>query len=919
MRGRAAVILLSLLLVSRLSAQCGYSNGYSGEFRASYLDLAIDGNDLWTATGYGLQLFDRSVDPPALVASIAIPGTTRVVRVVNGIAYAASGAKIYAIRRSNRTLAIAGAVDAGATVNDLLATPLDLYAATSAGLLQYDLLNPASPSRTSAAMLTSSANVTSLALSGSTLYAADGDNSVEIFSITIASLPQHTGTVASLPRSLIVRSATNRLYVSDGLSTDVFVVSGESYSKTSNANIGANAFATLASDNIAFMAGTDRRVHAIDWTTPASPVELFATDVTPSGGNINRPAAFAVAGGRLYVAGGDAGLETFDIASFLAPFAVRSYGGPPTTSTAWVRLPSGDVRLYASRADGGIEEFTKSGSGYLTASRQWDTRTHTLWGGENGFLLSSTGSLLTYWTLASTSPTLVSSATFPAAITGAALSGSNALVILADQSVWSADLSRNPATTSKFAATIGGISTSATSIARSGSGVVLERVRDDGSTDLVYFASADLSTLPRTVNLPGASVTGVSLAGSVAAVFTYSGITLYDFAAGTATVLPQSNTALARQLVLTGPRVFELTDSSLVVWDAALKNVVRTMPLPAEGGSLSIDSIAGIATGTGVMTAAFDSSLQLPALLAVQNPNTYYRKVLAAGDRLYLFDGRAVDVYSTAVGLAPHYVSSIRQQGLVDFAVNATRIFTLSSSGAVGAWTRDAVALAQTTLSEGSNVQSLAIATGGDAVWVAIARGCLSGACEKKTIVFDGTSLARTASLDGAVVDATTSAGRTWAIFDLPAEVRLYNTGNDPLHPSLLSSVAASGSRTPVSLAMSNGSLYVLGDRLYVYPAADLTQHTENLAAYQSDPGGAFAYVDQRIRIDGACTWITGRSFSPQLFQTSQWSGAASIDVPAPVRSVAQPPGRIYLLTDDSLEVLATDQGAPAPRRRASH
>ena len=367
MRGRAAVLLLSLLFVSRLSAQCGYTATYSGEFRASYLDLAIDGNDLWTATGYGLQLFDRSVDPPALVASIAIPGTTRVVRVVNGIAYAASGTKIYAIRRSNRTLSIAGSVDTGATVNDLLATPLDLYAATSAGLQQYDLLNAASPSRTSVNMPTSGLNVTSLALSGATLYAADGDATVEIFSITIASLPQHIGTVTSLARALIVRSAGDRLYVSDGFATDVFAVSGSTYTKTATASLGANAFATLANDDIVFMAGTDRRVHAIDWTTAASPVELFATDVTPSGGNINRPAALAISGNRLYVAGGDAGLETFDLSSFLAPFPVRSYGGTSTTSTAWVRLPSGDVRLYASRADGGIEEFTKSSNGSLTA------------------------------------------------------------------------------------------------------------------------------------------------------------------------------------------------------------------------------------------------------------------------------------------------------------------------------------------------------------------------------------------------------------------------------------------------------------------------------------------------------------------------------------------------------------------------
>src|SRR5205823_898976 len=140
MRGCVAALFSSILVLS-LSAQCNYSLGYSGPFRASYLDLAIDGSDLWTATSYGVQLFNRSVDPPSLVASIAVPGITRVIRVANGTAYAGSSTRIYAIRRNGKTLSISGSVDAGATINDILATPLDLYVATANGLFQYDLLN----------------------------------------------------------------------------------------------------------------------------------------------------------------------------------------------------------------------------------------------------------------------------------------------------------------------------------------------------------------------------------------------------------------------------------------------------------------------------------------------------------------------------------------------------------------------------------------------------------------------------------------------------------------------------------------------------------------------------------------------------------------------------------------------------------
>ena len=71
---RGCVAAIAILLSLPSLSQCTYSLGYSGAFRASYLDIVIDNNDLWAATSYGVQLFDRSVDPPALVASIAVPG-----------------------------------------------------------------------------------------------------------------------------------------------------------------------------------------------------------------------------------------------------------------------------------------------------------------------------------------------------------------------------------------------------------------------------------------------------------------------------------------------------------------------------------------------------------------------------------------------------------------------------------------------------------------------------------------------------------------------------------------------------------------------------------------------------------------------------------------------------------------------------
>jgi len=276
MRGCAVAVLTALFLSSSpLAAQCNSSLVYSGPFRASYLDLAIDSNDLWVATSYGVQLFDRSVDPPVLVTAIGIPGITRVVRAVSGVAYAGSGSSVYVIHRSGKTLTVAATYDAGATVNDLVVTPAQHgFIATSNGLRQVDFLNLTAPF---VPLLTTGANITSLATDTtlSTLYAADGDSSIEVFNISVPSSPQHAGSLSSLPRVTSVETTPTRLYASDGISTDVFVNGG----KAATVSKGALTLATVSGD-VVFAAGNDRQIRAADWNNIATPVELLFQSAT---------------------------------------------------------------------------------------------------------------------------------------------------------------------------------------------------------------------------------------------------------------------------------------------------------------------------------------------------------------------------------------------------------------------------------------------------------------------------------------------------------------------------------------------------------------------------------------------------------------------------------------------------------------
>ena len=178
----------------------------------------------------------------------------------------------------------------------------------------------------------------------------------------------------------------------------------------------------------------------------------------------------------------------------------------------------------------------------------------------------------------------------------------------------------------------------------------------DGTTVITFYTKPDMSD-PSAITIAGSSTTPLAYSGNTAAAFTFSGINLIDATTHGVATIPGSNSAIARRLVISGTRIFELTGSSLIVWDLNTKKATRTMLLPYEGTTLSIDTIAAMATANGVETAAFDSAQAPPALLAARSNNTYYRKAVAGLDRLYLFGTNSIDVFETRYGFTPHYLT----------------------------------------------------------------------------------------------------------------------------------------------------------------------------------------------------------------------------------------------------------------------
>src|ERR687891_718565 len=165
MRGCVAAVLLSFFAVAAFPA-CNVNSVASAPFRSTIYSVSAENGRLWAATGYGITLYDITVDPPRILDTIPLRwGSTRVVRASNGVAYAASGSAIQTVRWTGRELQLAqeSFVDIG-TINDLLVSTDNsyLYVATDKGILLYDLFHGPPPQLTTAKFPTSGTNVTSL-------------------------------------------------------------------------------------------------------------------------------------------------------------------------------------------------------------------------------------------------------------------------------------------------------------------------------------------------------------------------------------------------------------------------------------------------------------------------------------------------------------------------------------------------------------------------------------------------------------------------------------------------------------------------------------------------------------------------------------------------------------------------------------
>ncbi|MEO8217747.1 MAG: hypothetical protein ABI718_11755 [Acidobacteriota bacterium] len=910
-------LFLSVLLSATAMAQCDFRSVYGGAYRESALDASVDGNDLWVATSFGVTLFDRSVSPPRAITSIAIPGTTSHVEAAGILVYAASGSSVYAIRKSGRALQIAGSINLALPINDLLYLPPYLYAATSTGVLQLDLLNPVAPV-VATHLNTSAGPALRLANIGAMLYVADGDNTVDVYTLQIAPLPQKVGEFNALSQNLAVTAVGDRLYVSDGSRTNVFSGGGSSPAFVGIANGLPSLFAFGTSGGALFTAGSDRRLRVLDYLDPARPVTLVDTEVPFTAGTINRIESITGAGNSVYVAAGDAGLITYDVRDFKAPFPLRV--NPVEGATSVFSL--GNV-VVSSAVAGGLRRYSQNEAGVLTLTAQWPQSggTWVVQDGAGTRVLASSGPTLTLWDIGTTPPASIRTDSFASPIASAILLSGSAYAVLGDHSIWKVDLSSGAGAPVRVALS----DASPSLIGRGGVALGMADLTAAGTTIIRYFASGDPASSSIAATLEGSATSGLAISSDGrAAVTTFRGLQIVDFRSGSPSsrVVPGTDTNLYSDIQITGSDVFLLTSNTLEIRDLNSGELKKEFLLPGSPGafSYSVDGgqIVSIAAADGILSVKALGETTQPLLLDSPRAERYFRKIKSSGRQLLLTDGRSIDVMLVASDGLPgprlHIVTSATPADVT--AIDGI-VYAISTSGRLTGYGSNGTVVADTQINEGSDLVASSLTNIGGALYAGVTRGCLSGGCEKKTIIFQvtGGGLVQTAELAGALVDAAVSGSRAFAIFDTPDEVRVLNIG-DPFHPVVLGTRVSEGKPVSIDYSTTLDTIYALGDRLYGYSSVSLTKTAELLDPYTADLSGRLSYLDQTVRIFGNCAIVAGRSFQPSIFSIAgvgQWDAVSSPPVPAAVRSIVVIEGRIYLLTDYSIEIWST---AAIPGRR---
>jgi hypothetical protein len=365
--------------------------------------VALDGADLYVADSYrGTQIFDvSSTDSPVAINHVSFGGTVRGVTLSGNLGCVAEdggGLRLLDIRDPSPPPALASMVwSAGfidSTVLDVASGPAGVYAINAGTqLLGLDLIG----NLLEVSTLDLAIDVEDIAVGGGFVYLAGGDDGIQIIDVSDPSQPADSGFVPYTGYVSAVTTADSVVYFATG--GDLFGVYPLNGTVSTLRLTGGMTSTVGFNGGYVYVASENRQLHTVDVRNPAVPVSLGLISIDGSGvevlvendivyvvtmdllyGGVNgfsvfdatlpfllrpvgsmvlstQPRAAAVAGGFLYVALGQGGVEVIDVTDPANPVRIGAIASADLT----LGLAANNGALFVADNDGGLGVFHTQG------------------------------------------------------------------------------------------------------------------------------------------------------------------------------------------------------------------------------------------------------------------------------------------------------------------------------------------------------------------------------------------------------------------------------------------------------------------------------------------------------------------------------------------------------------------------------
>jgi hypothetical protein len=364
----------------------------------SALGVVLDGSDLYVADSFrGMRIFDvSSTDSPVAINHVSYGGTVRGIALDGNLACVAedgNGLRLLNVRNPSAPPELAsmewGARFNDSTVLEVASGPAGSYAVTSAALLGVEL----DETRLDVSTLDLTIDAVDIAVGEGFVYLAGGGDGIQIIDVSDPSAPADAGFVPYIGNVVAAATADSLVYFATG--GEQFGVYRQDGALYTISLAGGLTSAVCFNGGYCYVASLNQRMNIVDVQNPSALASLGLLMIDGSGvevlyengfvyvvtmdllyGGVNgvaiydapypfilrplgsiglptQPRAAAVAGGILYVALGQGGVEVIDVSDAANPVRIGAIASADLTNG----LAVDNGALFVADGDGGLNVF----------------------------------------------------------------------------------------------------------------------------------------------------------------------------------------------------------------------------------------------------------------------------------------------------------------------------------------------------------------------------------------------------------------------------------------------------------------------------------------------------------------------------------------------------------------------------------